>query len=242
MPPDQALLVARDLHVSYGPIKALRGCSLEIAAGETVAVVGANGAGKSTLLRALCNLLPRSTGSVYFDGADTAGVPTHVLARRDGMLLVPEDRAVLRSLTVIENLRLSHDARAAGRTFEAAAKEVFALFPRLQERAAQQAGGLSGGEQQMLTLARAIVSPPRILLLDEPSLGLSPRLVGDVYRILRDLRSRGTTILLVEQNVRAALRFADRGYVLRQGMIVKQGSGAELLSDTDLFSQYLGVH
>ncbi len=239
---ESAFLDVQDLHVAYGPIKAVRGCSLTVAEGETVAIVGANGAGKSTLLRAVCNLIPRASGKVFFAGSPTAVIPTHVLARRDGMLFVPEDRAVLRTLTVLENLRLSHDARPLGRPFEKATEEVFGHFPRLQERADQPAGSLSGGEQQMLTLARALVSPPRILLLDEPSLGLSPRLVREVYAILRDFRKRGMTMLLVEQNVRAALRFAHRAYVLRQGTIVQQGTGEALLADSGLFRQYLGVH
>ncbi len=239
---EPSFLDVQDLHVSYGPIKAVRGVSLQVAEGEAVAIVGANGAGKSTLLRALCNLLPRASGKVMFAGRSTAGVPTHLLAGREGMLLVPEDRAVLRSLTVLENLRLSHDTRPAGRSFAAANEEVFAHFPRLRTRAGQAAGNLSGGEQQMLTLARALVSPPRILLLDEPSLGLSPRLVREVYAILRDFRARGMTILLVEQNVRTALRFAHRAYVLRQGTIVQHGSGEALLADDGLFRQYLGVH
>ncbi len=240
--PELAFLDVQDLHVAYGSIKAVRGCSLQVAEGETVAIVGANGAGKSTLLRALCNLIPRVAGNVFFAGCSTASVPTHALARREGMMLVPEDRAVLRSLTVLENLRLTHDARPAGRPFEAATEEVFEHFPRLGERAHQPAGGLSGGEQQMLTLARALVSAPRILLLDEPSLGLSPRLVREVYAILRDFRSRGMTVLLVEQNARAALRFAHRAYVLRHGTIVQQGTGEALLADSGLFGQYLGVH
>lgn len=238
---EPAFLEVQNLHVAYGSIKAVRGCSLQVAEGETVAIVGANGAGKSTLLRALCNLIPRAAGDIFFAGGSTAGVATHALAR-EGMLLVPEDRAVLRSLTVLENLRLTHDARPVGRPFETAAEEVFEHFPRLGERAHQPAGGLSGGEQQMLTLARALVSPPRILLLDEPSLGLSPRLVREVYAILRDFRTRGMTVLLVEQNARAALRFAHRAYVLRHGTIVQQGTGEALLADSDLFGQYLGVH
>jgi branched-chain amino acid transport system ATP-binding protein len=237
---DPALLAVENLHVAYGPIKALRGCSLAVRAGETVAVVGANGAGKTTLLRAICNMIPWSRGGILYRGRPIAGVRTHQLIR-DGILHLPEDRGLIGTLTVWENLRLAYDARPQQRDFAAALDEVFAHFPRLSERRNQRAGSLSGGEQQMLALARAVVSPPQILLLDEPSLGLSPVMVRAAYHILHGFRARGMTILLVEQNVRAALRFAHRAYVLRQGTIVQQGTGKELLADTELFNQYLGV-
>jgi len=234
------VLAVEDLHVAYGPIQAVRGCSLEVRAGETVAVVGANGAGKTTLLRAVCNMLPASAGRILYRGRVTAGVPTHRLVR-EGILHIPEGRGVIGTLTVLENLYLAYHAHPPEREFAPVLEEVFEHFPRLAERRDQRAGNLSGGEQQMLALARAVVSPPRILLLDEPSLGLSPIMVREAYRILHELRSRGMTILLVEQNVRAALRFAQRAYVLRQGTIVRQGTGESLLADAQLFSQYLGV-
>ncbi len=236
----EPLLAVKDLHVAYGPIKALRGCSLEVREGETVAVVGANGAGKTTLLRALCNMLPWSDGRVFYDGLPTAGRPTHRLVR-DGILHIPEGRGVIGSLTVLENLQLAHRAGPSPNSFSAAAEEAFEHFPRLGERRDQRAGSLSGGEQQMLALARAVVRPPRVLLIDEPSLGLSPRMVREAYRILNRFRARGMTLLLVEQNVRAALRFAHRAYVLRQGAIVREGVGEQLLADSELFSHYLGV-
>ena len=236
----EPLLAVEDLRVSYGPIAALRGCSLHVMPGEAVAVVGANGAGKTTLLRALCNLLP-STGAVRLDGAPVRGVPTHVLARR-GVMHLPDTRGVLAGQTVLENLRLTRDMGPGDAPpFDRAVAEVFALFPRLGERQHQKAGSMSGGEQQMLALSRALVTPPRILLLDEPSLGLSPVMVREAYRMLARLRDRGMAILLVEQNVRAALRFARRAYVLRQGLIVAAGEADALGSDAELFGQYLGV-
>jgi branched-chain amino acid transport system ATP-binding protein len=248
MSTDAFVLAVDGLHVSYGPIKALRGCAIEVREGETVAVVGANGAGKTTLLRAICNMIPWSAGRILYRGLAIAGVPTHKLAK-DGILHLPEGRGVIGTLTVWENLRLAYNARPpvrnsvrnSERKFAAMLEEVFDHFPRLNERRHQRAGSLSGGEQQMLALARAVVSPPQILLLDEPSLGLSPIMVREAYRILQGFRARGMTILLVEQNVRAALRFAHRAYVLRQGAIVQQGSGEALLADAELFNQYLGV-
>jgi branched-chain amino acid transport system ATP-binding protein len=241
---DVPVLTVDGLHVSYGPIEALRGCAIEVREGETVAVVGANGAGKTTLLRAVCNMIPWSAGRILYRGRAIAGTPTHKLAK-DGILHLPEGRGVIGTLTVWENLRLAYHARAqvrnAERRFAAMLEEVFEHFPRLNERRRQKAGSLSGGEQQMLALARAVVSPPQILLLDEPSLGLSPIMAREAYRILHGFRARGMTILLVEQNVRAALRFAHRAYVLRQGAIVQQGSGEALLADAELFNQYLGV-
>jgi len=233
-----SILSVADLHASYGPIKALRGCTLEVRAGEAVAVVGANGAGKTTLLRAICNMLPWN-GAIRFKGAATDAIPTHQLARR-GILHLPENRGILTTQTVLENMRLAFDAYPSERSFAEAAEEAFAHFPRLRERQAQLAGNMSGGEQQMLALARAIISAPKILLLDEPSLGLSPRMVREAYRILCGFKERGMAILLVEQNVHAALRFAHRGYVLRQGAIVQQVDAGTLDRDTELFNEYLG--
>ena len=235
---DTPVLAVDRLQVSYGPISALRECTLEVGKGETVAVVGANGAGKTTLLRAICNMLPW-TGAIYLDGAPTNQTFTHELARR-GVLHLPENRGILTTQTVHENLRLAFDMYPTGRTFSSALKEAFDHFPRIKERQHQSAGNLSGGEQQMLALARAIIAPPKILLLDEPSLGLSPRMVREAYRVLKGFKSRGMSILLVEQNVHAALRFADRGYVLRQGVIVRHGKANVLAHDAELFNQYLG--
>ena len=232
------VLAVDGLHVSYGPIKALRGCTLEVRAGETVAVVGANGAGKTTLLRAICNMLPW-TGAIRLGGVPTDQSPTNKLARQ-GVLHLPENRGILATQTVLENLRLAFDTYPSGRSFTDAIEAAFSHFPRLKERRQQPAGNLSGGEQQMLALARATISTPKILLLDEPSLGLSPRMVREAYRVLRGFKERGMAILLVEQNVHAALRFAHRGYVLRQGVIVQQGDADVLARDTELFNLYLG--
>jgi branched-chain amino acid transport system ATP-binding protein len=235
---DTPVLSVDHLHVSYGPISGLRDCTLEVGKGETVAVVGANGAGKTTLLRAICNMLPW-TGAIRLDGTPTNRIPTHKLARR-GVLHLPENRGTLATQTVIENLRLAFDTYVSRRSFVSVLAEAFEHFPRLKERQYQPAGDLSGGEQQMLALARAIIAPPKILLVDEPSLGLSPRIVREAYRVLHDFKAGGMAILLVEQNVHAALRFANRGYVLRQGVIVRQGNANALAQDTELFNQYLG--
>jgi branched-chain amino acid transport system ATP-binding protein len=236
---DAPVLSVEDLRVSYGPIKAIRGCSLQVNAGETVAVVGANGAGKTTLLRAISQTLPIEAGEVLFRGETVRGRRTHALAR-GGMLHVPEGRGVLPSLTVWENLRIAWEIRPARAAFEDALERAYLTFPRLKERLRQAAGTMSGGEQQMLALARAIVNPPELLLVDEPSLGLSPLLVGEAYRALRRFQEAGMTILLVEQNVQIALRFAQRAYVLKQGEIVAQGGGAELLRDPAILEHYLG--
>jgi branched-chain amino acid transport system ATP-binding protein len=233
-------LAVSDLHVAYGPIKALRGVSLHADAGETIAVLGANGSGKTTLLRAISNMLARQQGRVRVNGADTAGVPAHKLVR-DGLLHVPEGRGTIGRLTVRENLRLAYDLRPTDQSFEAALERVFARFPRMGERISQCAGHLSGGEQQMLSLARAIVNRPRLLLVDEPSLGLSPAMVDEAFAVLREFQASGMTILIVEQNVRKTLRFANRAYILRQGLLVASGSGAHLLHDPGILSHYLGA-
>ena len=233
------LLEVDRLEVAYGPIRALRGCSLRVAAGETVVVVGANGAGKTTLLRAISNVLPHTAGEVRFDNRSTRGVRTDLLTRQ-GLLHVPEGRGVIARLTVEDNLRLAYDRQAPTEPFAEACARVFVRFPRLQERLAQSAGSLSGGEQQMLALARALINPPPMLLVDEPSLGLSPAMVREVFRVLREFKANGVTLLLVEQNVRQALGIADRAYVLRHGEIVNESSGSALLADPDMLGYYLG--
>jgi branched-chain amino acid transport system ATP-binding protein len=236
---DAPVLEVRGIKVGYGPIKAIRDCSLQVAAGETVAVVGANGAGKTTLLRAISRLLPLEAGEISFEGQSIAGRPTHLLAR-SGMLHVPEGRGVLPTLSVWENIRLSWEVRPTEASFETALARVFERFPRLGERRLQRAGTLSGGEQQMLALARAIANPPKLLLIDEPSLGLSPLMISQAYKALRRFCDDGMTILLVEQNVHAALRFASRAYILKQGEIVAEGTGERLLADPDMLKHYLG--
>ncbi len=241
---DAPILDVRDLHVSYGPIKAVRGLSLTVCRGETLAVIGANGAGKTTLMRAISNLLARSAGEIRLQGEPTAAVPPHTLARR-GLLHVPEGRGTLQRLSVLENLRIAFDRQAGGprdrgRGFIAALEEVYARFPRLAERSAQAAGTLSGGEQQMLALARAIIQRPVLLLLDEPSLGLSPRMVREAFDVLAEFKAEGIPMVLVEQNARAALALADSGSVMRQGEIVLTAAARDLLNDPAVLRHYLG--
>ena len=241
---DAPILDVRDLHVSYGPIKAVRGISLTVGRGETAAVIGANGAGKTTLMRAVSNLLPPAKGDIRLEGEPTARVAPHALARR-GLLHIPEGRGTLQRLSVIENLRIAFDreaggARGADREFPAALDQVYARFPRLAERRTQAAGTLSGGEQQMLALARAIIRRPLLLLLDEPSLGLSPRMVREAFEVLAQFKTDGIPMVIVEQNARAALGLADSGYVMRQGEIVFAAAARDLLNDASMLRHYLG--
>jgi branched-chain amino acid transport system ATP-binding protein len=234
------VLKVEGLHVAYGPIKAVRGCSFEVRNGEIIALVGANGAGKSTIMRALSNQVRRERGDVHFLGEPIGRTPTEQLARR-GLLHIPEGRGTIGSLTVLENLRLAYDIRPAAEPFDDALEAVFDRFSRLSQRLHQRAGSLSGGEQQMLALARAVVNRPSLLLVDEPSLGLAPVVVKEVFSLLTALRATGIPVLLVEQAVRTALGVADRAYVLRQGKIVLEGSGRQLLSEPDVLRQYLGT-
>ena len=238
-----ALLQVDELAVSYGAIKALRGVSLAMTAGETVAVIGANGAGKSTLMRTLSGLLRPASGSARFADIDLARAAPHVVAS-SGLLHIPEGRGTLGRLSVEENLRIAYDrdvAGQAGRSFAEACEAVFARFPRLKERLRQAAGSMSGGEQQQLAMARPLLSRPRLLMLDEPSLGLSPVMVSTVFSVLRELRDAGIPILIVEQNARAALKLAARAYVLKQGLIVREGRATDLLADDTVLSHYLGA-
>jgi branched-chain amino acid transport system ATP-binding protein len=191
------------------------------------------------LLRAICRMLPLEAGEIRFAGQSVAGRRTYLLAR-DGLLHVPEGRGVMPNLSVWENIRISWEVRPITTPFETALEQVFARFPRLAERRLQRAGTLSGGEQQMLALARAIANPPRLLLIDEPSLGLSPIMIAEAYKALRQFQADGMTILLVEQNVHGALRFAQRAYILKQGEIVAHGTGEGLLADPDMLKHYLG--
>lgn len=233
------LLSVRDLHVSYGPIRALRGLDLTVEAGETVAIVGANGAGKTTLMRAISGLLPMAQGSIHFLNHSVAHTPTHALAQA-GMLHVPEGRGTLQRMVVDENLRLAWEIRPSPQSFEDALSDVYQRFPRLKERRQQLAGNLSGGEQQMLAIARALMNRPQLLLLDEPSMGLSPRYRQEVFQILADLRDCGLGILLVEQNVRSALRLAHHAHVLTQGVFTASGKAVDLANDPAVLAGYLG--
>ena len=228
------LLSVRHLDTRYGGVRALDGVSLEVAAGEAVAILGPNGAGKTTLLRTLAGLVRPAGGSVVFEGRDVTGRPAEQLVR-DGIALVPEGRGMFAGLSVHDNLVLGAYCRRGERGLD----DIYALFPILAERGRQRAGTLSGGEQQMLAIGRALMARPRVLMLDEPSLGLAPLAVRQVFERLSELRDRGTTILLVEQNVRAALRVATRGYVLRRGAVVLEAAAGRLL-DANVVRAYLG--
>jgi len=234
------VLQVRDFSVDYGKVRALSDASLNVAAGSIVTVIGPNGAGKSTLLNAIMGVLP-SQGQVQFDGQlETSGIASRV-AR--GMCLVPEKRELFSTMTVEDNLLLGGYVRmdSRGRGTEATQAEVFRLFPRLQERRKQLAGTLSGGERQMLAIGRALMARPKLLMLDEPSLGLAPLVVREIFHIISGLRSTGVGILLVEQNARAALQVADHGYVLETGRITLEGPASELMHDARVASTYLGL-
>ncbi|MGE0009125.1 MAG: ABC transporter ATP-binding protein [Parvibaculaceae bacterium] len=235
------MLDVHDLRVSYGPIQAVRGVSLSVAKGEIVALLGANGAGKSSILKALMGIAPRSGGRIGFDGAAVERADTASIVRR-GLTLVPEGRRVFGQLSVLENLRIGAAAnRTLRRRTPSNCERVYALFPKLAERRDQLAGSLSGGEQQMLAIARALMSEPRMLLLDEPSLGLAPNVVDQIFDFLKLLQKDGITLLIVEQNAEIALDIAERGLVLAQGRIGKEGSAAALRTDEELERLYLGV-
>lgn len=236
------LLKINNLSAAYGPIKALKGININVSHGETVAVVGANGAGKSTLMRAISHSIKAKEGDIIYEGISVATLSTHKLVRQ-GMIHVSEGRGTLsRKMTVRDNLLTAFEARKASATndFETALQEVFNLFPRLKERLKQIAGTLSGGEQQMLVIAKAIMIRPKLLMLDEPSLGLSPLFTKEIFRIIQSLGKEGISILLVEQNARIALHVAQRGYVLSNGGVVMEGPGQELLDHSKMLSAYLG--
>ncbi|HYJ33977.1 MAG TPA: ABC transporter ATP-binding protein [Candidatus Binatia bacterium] len=234
-----SLLALEDLHVHYGGIRALKGISIRIEAGQIVTLVGANGAGKSTTLRAISGLIRPSQGSILLDGKSIVGVPAHKIVRL-GISHVPEGRIVFANLSVADNLEMGAYLRKDRKGIEEDRRKVFALFPRLQERARQSSGTLSGGEQQMLAIGRALMARPKILLMDEPSLGLAPLLVREIFGVIREIRERGTTIVLVEQNARMALAVADVGYVLETGVIRLSDKAAALLANPFVQEAYLG--
>jgi branched-chain amino acid transport system ATP-binding protein len=233
-----ALLEVDDLVAGYGKIEVLHGVSLALEEGTLCAIVGANGAGKTTLLRTISAIVPKRGGSVRFAGDDVSSTSAHAIVRR-GLAHVPEGRRMLAHLTVEENLLVAGAVRR-DRGVAADIEAMFARFPILGTRRNLPAGSLSGGEQQMLAIARALVSRPRALLLDEPSMGLAPKLVAEIFAIVREERERGASILLVEQNARAALALADRAYVLERGNVVLQGTGKDLLERADVTAAYLG--
>jgi branched-chain amino acid transport system ATP-binding protein len=235
------LLSVENLKVSYGRIRALHGISFEVDEGEIVCIIGANGAGKSTTLRAISRLVPAEPGSkMTYMGKDLFNYPADKVVSELGISHVPEGRRLFGNLTVMENLRLATFARKDSKKIQQDLELVFSLFSRLAERRTQKSGTLSGGEQQMLAVGRALMSGRKIMLLDEPSMGLAPLLMMDVFKVLKEINQEGTTILLVEQNARMALRFAQRGYVLENGNVVLEGTSDELSTNPEVKKAYLG--
>lgn len=231
------MLTIKDLRVNYGGIEAVKGISFEVPEKSIVTLIGANGAGKSTTLRSITGLVKASGGSIQFDGAELLGMDTPDIVAK-GITLVPEGRRVFPDMTVIENIKIGAYLRSD--SLEDDINWVYDLFPRLKERSWQLAGTLSGGEQQMLAVARALMSHPKLLMMDEPSLGLAPLIVQDIFSIIKEINKQGVTILLIEQNANMALRIADQGYVLETGRIALTGTGRELLADESVKAAYLG--
>ena len=234
-----AMLEVKDLEVYYGMIQAIKGISFEVNQGEVIALIGANGAGKTTTLHTITGLLSPKKGSVMFEGTDITKIPAHKIVSM-GMAHVPEGRRVFAELSVYENLKMGAYTRKDKKEIEDTLKMVYKRFPRLEERKNQVAGTLSGGEQQMLAMGRALMSHPKIILMDEPSMGLSPILVEEIFSIIRDISSSGTTVLLVEQNAKKALSIANRAYVLETGSIVLEGKADLLMNDESVKKAYLG--
>ena len=234
-----AMLEVKDLEVHYGVIRAIKGISFEVNEGEVISLIGANGAGKTTTLHAVSGLLSKSAGSVTFMGKDITNLAAHKMVSL-GMAHVPEGRRVFSELTVLENLKLGAYTRSDKKELEDTLNMVYKRFPRLMERRNQIAGTLSGGEQQMLAMGRALMSHPQLILMDEPSMGLSPIFVEEIFSIIRDISAEGTTVLLVEQNAKKALSIADRAYVLETGNITLSGDASSLLNDESVKKAYLG--
>ena len=234
-----AMLEIKDLEVCYGVIKAIKGVSFEVEQGEVIALIGANGAGKTTILHTVTGLIPAAAGSISFDGHDLKKVPAHKIVSM-GMAHVPEGRRIFQQLSVLENLMLGAFTCKNKEQIQSDLKKVYGHFPRLEERKNQFAGTLSGGEQQMLAMGRALMSRPRLLLLDEPSMGLSPLLVTEIFDIIKEINEAGTTVLLVEQNAKKALEIADRAYALETGRITLSGKASELMNNEAVKKAYLG--
>lgn len=234
-----AMLEIKDLEVCYGVIRAIKGVSFEVNQGEVIALIGANGAGKTTILHTITGLIPAEKGSILFDGKELTKTPAHKIVSM-GMAHVPEGRRVFAQLSVLENLKLGAYTRKNKSEIEESLKMVYERFPRLEERKNQVAGTLSGGEQQMLAMGRALMSKPRIILMDEPSMGLSPLLVSEIFDIIKEISESGTTVLLVEQNAKKALSIADRAYVLETGNITLSGKASDLMNDDSVKKAYLG--
>jgi branched-chain amino acid transport system ATP-binding protein len=234
------LLEVTDLEVAYGDVRALWGVSIHVDAGSVVAIVGANGAGKTTLLKAISGLVPAKRGDIRLSGTSLLGHLPEDIARM-GIAHVPEGRGLFRQMTVLENLELGAFQPKARSNIKHALEKAYDLFPRLKERTGQKAGSLSGGEQQMLAIARATMSEPSLLILDEPSIGLSPLVVQQMFQLIETLHKQGVTILLVEQNIHQALKIADYAFVLKTGELAMQGTGAELIADPEVQKAYMGV-
>ena len=234
-----ALLEIKDLEVNYGVIKAIKGVSFDVNEGEIIALIGANGAGKTTILHTITGLIQAKKGSIVFDGKELTKTPPHKIVSM-GMAHVPEGRRIFQQLSVLENLKLGAYTRKDKSEIASTLKMVYERFPRLEERKNQVAGTLSGGEQQMLAMGRALMSKPRIILMDEPSMGLSPLLVSEIFDIIKVINESGTTVLLVEQNAKKALSIADRAYVLETGNITLSGDAKDLINDESVKQAYLG--
>lgn len=234
-----AMLEVKELEVNYGLIKAIKGISFSVNAGEVIALIGANGAGKTTILHTITRLINAKSGNIVFEGKDITNIPAHKIVSL-GMAHVPEGRRVFANLSVLENLRLGAYTRTNKEEIQESLKNVYNKFPRLEERKKQSAGTLSGGEQQMLAMGRALMSHPKIVLMDEPSMGLSPILVSEIFNIIKEISKSGTTVLLVEQNAKKALGIADRAYVLETGKIVLEGVAGELANNDFVKKAYLG--
>ena len=234
-----ALLEIKDLEVNYGVIKAIKGVSFDVNEGEIIALIGANGAGKTTILHTITGLIQAKKGSIVFDGKELTKTPPHKIVSM-GMAHVPEGRRIFQQLSVLENLKLGAYTRKDKSEIASTLKMVYERFPRLEERKNQVAGTLSGGEQQMLAMGRALMSKPRIILMDEPSMGLSPLLVSEIFDIIKVINESGTTVLLVEQNAKKALSIADKAYVLETGKITLSGDAKDLINDESVKKAYLG--
>lgn len=234
-----AMLEIKDLNVYYGMIQAIKGISFQVNEGEVIALIGANGAGKTTILHAVTGLVPAKSGSIVFEGTDITRIPAHKIVSM-GMAHVPEGRRVFAQLSVYQNLKMGAYTRKDKEEIEKTLEMVYERFPRLKERKNQLAGTLSGGEQQMLAMGRALMSHPKIILMDEPSMGLSPIFVNEIFNIIQEVSAGGTTVLLVEQNAKKALSIADRAYVLETGRITLEGKANELMNDESVKKAYLG--
>ncbi|AWU99436.1 ABC transporter ATP-binding protein [Burkholderia sp. JP2-270] len=234
-----AMLKIKGLQVNYGGIQAVKGVDMEVRQGELVTLIGANGAGKTTTMKAITGLKPYSAGDIEYDGKSIKGIPAHELLKR-GLAMVPEGRGIFARMSIVENMQMGAYLRNDTEQIKKDVDRMFGFFPRLKERASQLAGTLSGGEQQMLAMSRAILSKPKLLLLDEPSMGLSPIMVEKIFEVVREISKEGITVLLVEQNARLALQAADRGYVMDSGVVTMEGDAKQMLDDPKVRAAYLG--